>query len=99
MGPLRTALQAERHRRAREALKLAGERLNLLEGGCGGSPEFGVFDVCGHYTGVDISPRGLELSRGQLSQIGIPFELREADLCRLPFADASFDAAYSARAI
>jgi ubiquinone/menaquinone biosynthesis C-methylase UbiE len=101
MGPLRTALQGERHKRAREALKLAGERLSLLEGGCGGSPEFGVLgdNVCGHYTGVDISPRGLEVARGQLSQLGIPFELREADLCRLPFDDASFDAAYSAHAI
>jgi SAM-dependent methyltransferase len=100
LGPLRMAIKSARMRRAKEALQLAGPRLNLLEGGCGGTPEVDLLDLCSHYTGVDISSRGIEVARSKLTQIArIPFELREADVCKLPFDDASFDAVYSAHAL
>ena len=57
MGPLRVAVQSERMRRVKEALQLAGQGLNLLEGGCGGSPAVDLLGLCSHYTGVDISSR------------------------------------------
>src|SRR6266446_6788303 len=79
MGPLRVAVQSERMRRVKEALQLAGQGLNLLEGGCGGSPAVDLLGLCSHYTGVDISSRGIEVGRGRLNQVArIPFELREA---------------------
>jgi SAM-dependent methyltransferase len=100
IGPLRVAVQSERMKRAKEALQLAGQGLKLLEGGCGGTPELDLLDLCSHYTGVDISARGVEVARGKLSQVArIPFALREADVCKLPFDDASFDAVYSAHAL
>jgi SAM-dependent methyltransferase len=100
MGPLRVAVQSERMRRAKKALQIAGQELNLLEGGCGGTPELDLLDLCCRYTGVDISARGADVARGKLSQRArIPFEVREADVCRLPFDDGSFDAVYSAHAL
>jgi SAM-dependent methyltransferase len=98
-GPLRKALQAERLRRVRAALQLAGPGLRLLEGGCGGNPSLGLLDLCSHYTGVDISTTGLRVAKGRLLRAGVPFDLREADLCLLPFDTGSFDAAYSAHTI
>src|SRR5688572_26282170 len=65
-GPLRKALHAERLERVRAALQLAGPRLRLLEGGCGGNPELGLLDLCSHYTGVDVSTTGLEVAADRL---------------------------------
>jgi len=98
-GPLRAALHEERTRRVRDALRLAGSGLKLLEGGCGGNPSLGLLDLCSHYTGVDISTTGLHVAAERLQNAGVPFTLRQADLCRLPFEDGSFDAVYSAHAI
>jgi ubiquinone/menaquinone biosynthesis C-methylase UbiE len=99
MGPIRAALQTERQERVREALRLAGPPLNLLEVGCGGNPAIALLDMCSHYTGVDFSRTGLEVARDRLLPTGVAFELKEAKANDLPFADQSFDATYSAHAL
>lgn len=99
LGPIRMALRQERAARLREALRLAGPPLNLLEVGCGGNPATSLLDLCSHYTGVDFSRTGLEVARQRLMPMNIPFTLKEATTSDLPFADQSFDAAYSAHAL
>jgi SAM-dependent methyltransferase len=98
-GPLRAALRRQRLDRVRAALRRAGEGLKLLETGCGGNPAIGLLDLCAHYTGVDISTTGLHVAREHLRDASVPFVLREADVCDLPFEDGCFDAAYSAHVI
>ena len=49
------------------------------------------------YVATDLDPRQLESARGHLAEryprgLPHPLELREADMLRLPFPDASFDA-------
>lgn len=75
----------------RIVLRLLGDRPGkLLDLGCGGGAHAAAFAEHGWtVTGVDVSPAQLELARAR----GI--EVVEADAARLPFADASFDAAVS----
>ena len=49
-------------------------------------------------TGIDLSPRMLEIGRAKASEAGLDgrIEMIEADAARLPFPDASFDAATAA---
>lgn len=62
----------------------------LLDVGCGaGAVLFAMEDRPEDYTGVDYSPTSLELARAALPGIFL-----EAEAASLPFADASFDAAY-----
>jgi SAM-dependent methyltransferase len=98
-GPIRVALQELRFARVREALRLAGSPLSLLEVGCGGNPEVLLIDLCSKYTGVDFSRTGLEVASQRLAPTGVPFELKEASAMDLPFPDQSFDAAYSAHVL
>ncbi len=42
-------------------------------------------------TGIDLSPRMLEIARERAHTLGVQVDLREADAQHLPFADASFD--------
>ena len=74
----------------------AGGRIKLLECGCGANPDTSLLDRCSAYTGVDFSEVGLEEARQQLKCEAIPFEVRQADVCNLPFDDGQFDAVYSA---
>jgi SAM-dependent methyltransferase len=99
MGPIRTALKNERIARVREALRLAGPPLNLLEVGCGGNPATSLLDMCSQYTGVDFSRTGLEVAGQRLTPTGVPFMLKEARANELPFPDQSFDAVYSAHVL
>jgi SAM-dependent methyltransferase len=46
-------------------------------------------------TGVDLTPRAVELTRQRLGLAGLASELRVADAENLPFPDASFDLVYS----
>jgi len=85
--------------RIRLALSHAGTALNLLECGCGGSPERQILDLCSRYTGVDFSERGLRLARSSFSDVRIPHEFRKADVCALPFDAGAFDAVYCAHMI
>ena len=91
-GPIREGLHRERLRRVREALAKPGTPLRLLECGCGGNPAKGLLDLCSHYTGTDFPKTGLQVAKRRLADSGVPHELREADICALPFESGSFDA-------
>lgn len=95
-GPIRIHLHNVHTERVRSALMRAGDRIKLLECGCGGNPATNLMDLCSEYTGVDFSEVGLEEANEQLKGAAIPCEVRQADVCKLPFADYQFDAVYSA---
>jgi ubiquinone/menaquinone biosynthesis C-methylase UbiE len=95
-GPLRTVMERQRMDRVLSAVREAGPRLKLLEAGCGGNPAMPLLSLCDHYTGVDFSEAGLELTRKKLRSVGVPFDLARSDVCSLPFPDGAFDAGYSA---
>jgi ubiquinone/menaquinone biosynthesis C-methylase UbiE len=98
-GPIRKELHQLHQQRIRAALAQAGPDLSLLECGCGGSPARDLVDLCARYTGADFSDTGLKMARAKFADLGIPFEFRTADVCNLPFADATFDAVYCAHMI
>jgi SAM-dependent methyltransferase len=98
-GPIRIELYRLHTDRIRLALSRAGTALNVLECGCGGSPNWQILEVCSRYTGVDFSERGLQLARSSYSDVRIPHEFQNADVCALPFNDGAFDAVYCANMI
>ena len=68
----------------------------LLEVGCGMGTDLLQFARGGaQVTGVDLTPRSIEISRRHLSLYGQSGEFALADCEMLPFADESFDVAYS----
>jgi len=68
----------------------------LLEVGCGMGTDLLQFARGGaKVTGVDLTPRSIETSRRHLELYGQTGEFAIADCERLPFADESFDVAYS----
>ena len=72
----------------------AGQR--LLEVGCGMGTDLLQFARAGaRVTGVDLTPRSIEISRHHLALYGQHGEFAIADCESLPFADESFDVAYS----
>jgi ubiquinone/menaquinone biosynthesis C-methylase UbiE len=72
----------------------AGAR--LLEVGCGMGTDLLQFARGGaSVTAVDLTPRSIETSRQHLELYGQHGKFAIADCERLPFADASFDVAYS----
>lgn len=74
--------------------EFAGKR--LLEVGCGMGTDLLQFARGGaQVTGVDLTPRSIEISRRHLSLYDQTGEFAIADCETLPFADASFDVAYS----
>ena len=107
VGPIRVAAQAVQMGRITGFLAEARTpdgRLRLLEGGCGGNPEPAVAGICTGYVGVDFSRTGLDVARRRLGDLaagrpGFAFALHQADLCRLPFADGSFDAVFCAHVL
>ena len=69
---------------------------HLLEVGCGMGTDLLQFARGGaKVTGVDLTPRSIELSRRHLALYGQTGEFALADCETLPFADQSFDVAYS----
>lgn len=98
-GPIRIELHRVHLDRIRLALSSAGTPLNLLECGCGGSPESQLLDLCSRYTGVDFSETGLDMARSSFSDVRIPHRFMAADVCELPFEDGEFDAIYCAHMI
>lgn len=96
-GPIRRELHERRCDRIRDALAPRG--LKMIECGCGGAPATWLAQLCSHYTAVDFSQTGLAEAAQALRRIGVGFDVVGADMCRLPFADESFDAAYSANAV
>ncbi len=74
--------------------QFAGKR--LLEVGCGMGTDLLQFARGGALvTGIDLTPRSLEISRHHLSLYGQRGDFANADCERLPFADESFDVVYS----
>ena len=68
----------------------------LLEVGCGMGTDLLQFARGGALvTGVDLTPRSLEISREHLAIYGQAGEFANADCETLPFADESFDVVYS----
>jgi SAM-dependent methyltransferase len=68
----------------------------LLEVGCGMGTDLLQFARGGaKVTGVDLTPRSIEISRRHLLIYGETGEFALADCETLPFADESFDVAYS----
>lgn len=74
--------------------KFAGKR--LLEIGCGMGTDLLQFARGGaHCTGVDLTPRSVEISSLHFGLYGLRADFALADGERLPFADESFDVVYS----
>ena len=72
----------------------AGQR--LLEVGCGMGTDLLQFARGGaQVTGVDLTPRSIETSRHHLKLYGQSGDFALTDAEKLPFADESFDVAYS----
>ncbi|NNC99541.1 MAG: class I SAM-dependent methyltransferase, partial [Gammaproteobacteria bacterium] len=100
-GPIRIAAHELGTIRIKAALQngKGKEKLSILEAGCGGTPAAFLFDLCSHYTGVDFSDTGIKSANKILVNTNMPYSLRESDITNLPFADATFEAAYSAHVI
>jgi ubiquinone/menaquinone biosynthesis C-methylase UbiE len=66
--------------------------LDVLDVGCGQGIDLVEYARAGaHATGVDLTPRHVELARGHLDAMGLAANVVQGDAERLPFADASFD--------
>lgn len=98
-GPIRAGLYEKLQKRIGDALSAAGDKLNLIECGCGGAPERRLQPHCNHYTGVDFSETGLILAANTFSEAPVPAVFQTADICALPYSDGSFDAVYSAHVV
>lgn len=74
--------------------RFRGQR--VLEIGVGAGTDFVQWVRAGaHATGVDLTHRGVELTRERLALEGRSADVRQANAESLPFADASFDHVYS----
>jgi len=76
-----------------EALDYRGTAgLAVLDVGCGQGIDVIEYARAGaHVTGVDLTPRHVELARQHISALGLRADIAEGDAESLPFADASFD--------
>ena len=73
-----------------------GKGRDVLEVGVGAGTDFVNWVRHGaRATGVDLTPRGVELTRERLGLEGLHADVRVGDAEHLPFADASFDIVYS----
>src|ERR1041385_1659202 len=69
---------------------------HLLEIGCGMGSDLVQFARGGAIcTGVDITPRSIEIARHRFALYGQPGNFAVADAEHLPFSDESFDVVYS----
>ncbi|HEV2912831.1 MAG TPA: class I SAM-dependent methyltransferase [Pyrinomonadaceae bacterium] len=74
--------------------RFAGAR--LLEIGCGMGTDLLQFARGGaRCTGIDLTPRSVEISRHRFALYGLPCDFTLSDAEHLPFADESFDVVYS----
>jgi 2-polyprenyl-3-methyl-5-hydroxy-6-metoxy-1,4-benzoquinol methylase len=76
-----------------EALDYDGARdKQVLDVGCGQGIDLARFAAAGaRVTGVDLTPRHVELARAHLAVMGLEGEVVEGDAEALPFCDQSFD--------
>ena len=70
--------------------------LDVLDIGCGSGIDLAGYARAGaNVTGVDLTPRHVELARKHLAELGLGAPVLEGDAEQLPFEDASFDRASS----
>lgn len=76
-----------------EQLDYAGAAaLEILDAGCGQGIDLCEFALAGaRVTGVDLTPRHVELARVHSAEAGVRATVIEADVEDLPFADNSFE--------
>jgi len=76
-----------------DALDYAGaDGLDVLDVGCGQGIDVIEYARAGaRVTGVDLTPRHVELARSHVEALGLDADIREADAEQLPFPDGSFD--------
>lgn len=68
------------------------EGLDVLDVGCGQGIDLYRYALAGaHATGVDLTPRHVELARAHLAAMGLEATVVRGDAEALPFADESFD--------
>lgn len=66
--------------------------LDVLDVGCGQGIDVVEYARAGaRVTGIDLTPRHLELARSHVAALGLPAEIVSGDAEHLPFDDASFD--------
>ena len=66
--------------------------LRVLDVGCGQGIDVYRYALAGaRATGIDLTPRHVELSRAHLEAMGLEAEIVQGDAEALPFPDASFD--------
>jgi ubiquinone/menaquinone biosynthesis C-methylase UbiE len=64
----------------------------VLDVGCGQGIDVANYAMAGaRVTGLDLTPRHVELARAHLDALGLEAEIVEGDAERLPFANESFD--------
>jgi ubiquinone/menaquinone biosynthesis C-methylase UbiE len=75
------------------SLDYAGARdLDVLDVGCGQGIDLAQYALAGaRATGVDLTPRHVELARAHVAAIGLHADVVQGDAEQLPFADATFD--------
>jgi ubiquinone/menaquinone biosynthesis C-methylase UbiE len=83
----------ETHSWMREALGYDETRgLRVLDVGCGQGIDVANYALAGaRVTGVDLTPRHVELARAHVAAMQLEAEIVQGDAEALPFADASFD--------
>jgi SAM-dependent methyltransferase len=68
------------------------QRLAVLDVGCGQGVDLYEFASRGaEVTGIDLTPRHVELARAHLAAMGVDATVVQGDIEQMPFADASFD--------
>jgi ubiquinone/menaquinone biosynthesis C-methylase UbiE len=66
--------------------------LRVLDVGCGQGIDVMRYAIAGaHVTGIDLTPRHVELARLHLAALGLNVTIAGGDAEKLPFADMSFD--------
>ena len=68
---------------------------DLLDAGVGTGRNFPHYPQDARVTGIDLSPAMLGRARWRRDKLGTPVDLREMDVTKLEFADASFDSIVS----
>lgn len=75
------------------AVDYAGARgLRVLDVGCGQGIDVARYALAGaSVTGIDLTPRHVELARSHAAALGLDVEIVQGDAEMLPFPDAAFD--------
>lgn len=68
----------------------------VLDVACGTGANFPFLHTADHITGIDLSPRMLDIARHKAGQLGPSVDLRVMDAQQLEFEDGSFDVVVSA---